>query len=152
MHKSKLIETRAKLLQFPCQGVDNKVAVWFRESSLKNELFHMNFDLDLFYFLEQLLIWLFLLLLMLVHTLNNFWPILFFYTPRMTRKPKIYSCFRRSTSIHSELVNPWLWNFAWVWYYIRSFKKYQNSNQGNVNFFIKSSYFKTVFEVKYFCE
>ena len=36
--------------------------------------------------------------------------------------------------------------------YIRSFKKYQKSNQGHVTFLMTSSYFKTVIQVKYFYE
>ena len=31
-------------------------------------------------------------------------------------------------------VKPWLRNFAWMWYYIRSFIKYQDSNQGQVTY------------------
>ena len=41
-------------------------------------------------------------------------------------------------------------NFDWVWYYIKSFKKYQNSYQGHVTFLMMLSYLKTVIEVKYF--
>ena len=55
-------------------------------------------------------------------------------------------------SINPEPVKPYLWNFAWVWYYITSFKKYQNSNQGHVPFLMASSYFMAVTKVKYFCE
>ena len=37
-------------------------------------------------------------------------------------------------------------------YYVRSFKKYQNSNKGYVTFLMTSLYFNTVIEVKYFYE
>ena len=56
------------------------------------------------------------------------------------------------SSINPEPVKPYLWNFAWVWYYISSFKKYQNSNQGHVTFLMTSSYFNTVIEYKCFYE
>ena len=55
-------------------------------------------------------------------------------------------------SINPEPVKPYLWNISCVWYYIRSFKKYQISNQGHLAFLMMSSYFKMVIEVKHFYE
>ena len=54
--------------------------------------------------------------------------------------------------INPEPVKPQLCMRVVLWYYIRSFKKYKNSNQGHKIFFMTSSYLKTVIEVKYFFE
>ena len=54
--------------------------------------------------------------------------------------------------VNPEPVKSYLLNFAWVWHYIGYLKKDQDSNQGHVTFLMTPSYFKAIFETKYFCE